>query len=451
MASPGKDLTRGSVPGHIAKLSGFMMAGFIANNAAQIIETIYLGMVGTTELAAIAFAFPVVFGLNAIGRGIAQGAASLMSRARGSGNDLAVKRYGTHCMVLVLIFAIVSVLGGWLVARPFYSMLGATGTTLDMVVLYTNIWLWGFPMYVLGTVGPLLLRGIGNAPVPAIVMGVSSVIQIAVAPPLIFGWWRFEAMGITGAAIAFVVSRAVAFFVALYWIVIRDPILTHDFDDFLASSRQILHIGLPAAVNNCIPPISAGIVTWLLASHGDLGAAAFGVATKIGLLFWMMMAAVASSTAPVVGQNWGARLFERVERAMLTAYSACLTWSVVTLIVFVLWAGDLVAIINAEPEIIAVATTYLVVIATTLGFVGIQNAASFCFNTIGKPVPGLILSILRLIVLYIPIALIADAYFGYLGVFWATASVNLIAGSIGWAWLHFAIRSPRVRGIATYT
>ena len=448
MASPGKDLTEGSVARHIAKLSGFMMAGFIANNAAQIMETIYLGLIGTTELAAIAFAFPVVFGLHAIGRGIAQGAASLMSRARGAGDTDTVKRVGTHCLVLVFLFAVLSMGLGWLFARPFYAMLGATGTTLDLVVLYTHIWLWGFPTYVLGTVAGLLLRGIGNGPVAPLSMSVGSVLQIVIAPPLIFGWWGLEAMGITGAAIAFIVSRCASFLVSFYWVAFRDPILTPDMRGFIESTRGILHIGLPAALNNCIPPISAGIVTWLLASHGDLVVAAFGVATKVELLFWMIMAAVASSASPVVGQNWGARLFDRVERAMATAYTFCLAWSAITLLIFIPWADDLVGLINDAPEIIDVAELYLIAIATTLGFVGIQNAASFCFNAIGKPVPGLVLSILRLLVLYIPIALFADALWGYMGVFWATALVNLIAGTIGWVWIHSTIRSPRLRGVS---
>lgn len=422
-----------------------MMLGFIANNAAQLIEVAYLGLVGTKELAAIAFTFPATFAVHAIGRGLASGAASLMARARGAGHKDEVVLIATHCLWLVGAFSLVCIAAGVLWIEPFYALLGASGEVLEMAVDYSLIWLIGFPIYVLGTVGGLLLRGIGNGAVPGFVMTAGAALQIAIGPVLIFGWWGVPAMGIEGAAVAFVIARMAGFALALYWIVARDRLVTSRLDGIWKSWRAILHIGVPAAANNLIPPASAAIVTRLLAEHGDLVVAGFGVATRIELVFWMIMAAVASSVGPVAGQNWGAGLYARVRQVMRTSTIFCIGWGAFSFAVLWLTVDSIVSLINDDQVIVEIAGLYLIVIAFSLGFVGIQNAASFCFNALGKPGPALMLSIIRLIVLYLPAAIVANAWYGYLGIFWATAIVNVVAGVISWIWNTSAIAEARTR------
>jgi len=432
-------MTLGSTTQHLARLSGYMMLGFMANNAAQLIEVVYLGVVGTKELAAIAFTFPVTFALHAIGRGIAAGAASLMARARGAGRTNEVLRTATHCLLLTGIYSVLCIGAGFAWAESFYALLGAQNEVLAMALSYSVIWLIGFPIFVLGTVASLLLRGVGSGAAPGVVMVSGSVLQIVLGPFLIFGWLGAPALGIEGAALSFVISRSVSFAIAIYWITYRDRLLTVHLGEVIATWRAILHIGVPAALNNLIPPVSAAIVTRLLASHGDLVVAGFGVATRIEMLFWMIMAAVATSTGPIVGQNWGAGLYTRVRESMRTSYLFCLGWGVFSLVVMLMWVEPMVAIIKNESTIIEIATEYLVIIALSLGFVGIQNTASFCFNALGKPGPALVLSIFRLIILYVPMAIAANYWFGYIGVFWATAIANVIAGAVSWIWARSAI------------
>lgn len=449
MASqPGRDLTFGPTTQHLARLSGYMMLGFMANNAAQLIEVGYLGVLGTKELAAIAFTFPVTFALHAIGRGIAAGAASLMARARGAGHTDEVLRTATHCLLLTAIYSMICIGAGFAWAETFYALLGAHHEVLAMALSYSVIWLIGFPIYVLGTVASLLLRGVGNGAAPGVVMVSGSALQIILGPFLIFGWLGAPALGIEGAALSFVIARTVSFAIAIYWITHRDRLLTAHLGRVIETWKAILHIGVPAALNNLIPPVSAAIVTRLLAGHGDLVVAGFGVATRIEMLFWMIMAAVATSTGPIVGQNWGAGLYTRVRDSMRTSYLFCLGWGVFSLIVMLIWVEPMVAIIKNDPTIIDIATEYLLIIALSLGFVGVQNTASFCFNALGKPGPALVLSIFRLIVLYVPMAIAANYWFGYVGVFWATAIANVVAGAISWLWARSAI-SPN-SGAGTY-
>ena len=149
---------------------------------------------------------------------------------------------------------------------------------------------------------------------------------------------------------------------------------------FLASTRLILHVGLPAMGTNLIEPLATAVVTRLLAVFGTAVVAGFGVAARIEAVVFMVVIGIASSTAPLVGQNWGARRFDRVNRALALCYRYCLVWSVIA--AGVMWVGGrwFVSLINDEPEVLATATTYLYIIPMTIGFAGMVNVANGAFN-----------------------------------------------------------------------
>ena len=152
-----------------------------------------------------------------------------------------------------------------------------------------------------------------------------AVIQIAIGPPLIFGFEGFEGLGLTGAALAFVIARGISFVMYGYYVA-KDRLLVWSFGGFISSSRAILHVGLPAIAANLISPISLTVITRLLAGHGAAVVAGFSVASRIETMLAMVMWALSMSVAPFVGQNWGAGLFERVQRALRVANIFALSW-----------------------------------------------------------------------------------------------------------------------------
>ena len=119
----------------------------------------------------------------------------------------------------------------------------------------------------------------------------------------------------------------------------------------------------------------------------------------------MVVIAVSTSVGPFIGQNWGAQLFDRVRSALKLCNGFCLGWGVASFLVMAVAARWLVGLINGEPEVVETATTYLLIIPISLGFMGVMGVASACFNALGKPTPPLVLSLLRLVVVLIPLAL----------------------------------------------
>jgi len=289
-------------------------------------------------------------------------------------------------------------------------------------------------------VGTNLLRSAGNAAMPGIVMTVGSLLQVLLGPFLIFGWAGLPALGIEGAAWSFVLARLVSFALCMYWIIAKEHMIVAQVRGWFDSARQILHVGVPATASNLVAPLSTGIVTRLLSDFGHGVVAGFAVASRIEAVIAMVVIAVSTSVGPFVGQNWGALMFDRVRTALRLCYGFCLGWGVASFLVMAVCARWLVGMINDEPEVVAAATTYLLIIPISLGFMGVMGVASACFNALGKPTPPLVLSLLRLVVVLIPLALLGRALAGYPGVFVATAIANVTVGILALVWNNHTVR-----------
>jgi Na+-driven multidrug efflux pump len=173
----------------------------------------------------------------------------------------------------------VHVLGLWGFSALF-ALLGAEGEPLALAVAYSNIWLLGFLFFAVSMVGTNLLRAVGNAAMPGIVMTLGSVLQILFGPFLIFGWLGLPALGIEGAAWAFVLARLISFALCMYWLTAKEGMLRPGLQGLLASWRDILHVGVPATLTNTVAPLSGAVLLWLLADYGAGVVAGYGVAMR---------------------------------------------------------------------------------------------------------------------------------------------------------------------------
>ena len=205
----------------MVRLSGYMIMGFLSMTIAQLIEAIYLGIVGTTELAAIAFTSPLVMSLMAAARGIGIGASSVIARAYGRGDRARAAVLTTHCLLLVAAFAALCVAIGVPGAHAFFVLLGAQDRVLELADAYIAVWLFGFMFFGVSMVGTHLLRAVGNAAMPGLVMTIGSSLQVVIGPFLIFGWAGLPALGIVGAAWAFVTARLVGFVLCMFWVAVK--------------------------------------------------------------------------------------------------------------------------------------------------------------------------------------------------------------------------------------
>ena len=428
-----RGFTEGSVGRHLTRLGLYMAGGSVAMNISMFAEAFYLGLIGTQALAAMGVAFPVTITLFAFAGGIGTGASSVTARTMGAGDRDHAALLITHAQLLAVVIGIVLGTLGVVFAQDIVTLIGAQGELRRLTVEYLTVYLLGFPAFMLSIVGSTLLRATGNARSPGIIMAVGSALQILLGPPLIFGWFGIPALGIAGAAWAYVLSRTIGMLLYVY-LLVRARMLRWSFAGMLDSWRRILHVGGPAVASGLVMPAGMLAITKMLLGHGEAVVAAYNVASRVETLAHMILWSVSSSVEPFVGQNWGARLHDRVKRALSLTHRFSLGWGVITFVFMVLFGRHIVAIVDDDPTVIEVATYFFYIIPLTIGFMGMTQIASACFNALGKPTPSLVISFLRAIGIGLPLAIVGNYLWGYIGIFISTAVTNVLLGLLAWQW-----------------
>jgi len=418
-----------------------MVGGVAAVMAVSLADTYFLGQVGTEALAAIGFVFPVLFSLVSLGIGMSAGAASVASRAIGRGDQSGVQRLATDSLVLSTLLVFVLSGGGWFLSEPLFRLLGAEGVVLDMVTAYMRVWFLGLPFQVIPMVAMGLIRANGDALAPSLMMVVGAVINIALDPIFIFGAGPVPAMGVEGAAWAALIARGLTFVAVMFLIIFRERLITlaiPTVEEFLTSAGKVARVGIPAAISNMINPVSISVMTAFLASYGNEAVAGFGVAARIETLATIPMLALSSAIGPVAGQNWGAGLPERTRRSLRDSFWFVVLCGVGLGASFFVLAEPAAKLFTDDSAVLNISVTYLNLVGISLGGYGIVITASAAFNAIDRAIVGLLVTVLRSFILYIPLGALALIYGPPWLVFLSVAATNVLAGALV-AWLAFRL------------
>ena len=438
------NLTEGAVGPHLVQLTIPMFIGMTSMIVASVFDTVYVGRLGTHELAAVSFTFPVVMVMVSLSMGVGIGASSIIARSMGGGNRERVRRLTTHSLLLTTIISVVCAALGLLFTRPMFHALGARGELLDLVVRYMHIWFIGLPLFAFPMVGTSIMRSVGSAKTPGVIMGMSSVLQVVIAPVLMFGIpGLFGGLGFDGSPLAFVLSRLLTMVLCVQVLTYRLRLITwrgFTWPEVSASWREVMRIGLPASLSNLIGPVTMAIIIGMLARHGVAVVAALGVASRFESLATMILMSLSGSLSAFIGQNWGAQQDDRIRTAMRLSHRFCLAWGFFAWLLLALVGRGAVSLINNDPAVVDATYAYLLLVPLSYGFLGLGMNAGSCFMALGKPLPTLVMSVLRMAVVYVPLAMLGDHLFGFKGIFGATGLTNVMMGTGALWWIHRTLK-----------
>lgn len=426
-----RDLTKGPVFGHILRLLVPMSAGIVAMMLVGVVDAYWVGKLGTAQQAAVQFVFPVSMLVMSVAIGLGSGAASVVSRAAGRGDDDRTKRVATDAVTLSLIIVgAVSALGV-MVIDPVFRAMGASEAMMPHVRDYMTIWFAGIVFVVGPMVASNILRALGDAIIPSLIMIGGAVINMGLDPLFIFGLGPIPALGVQGAAIATLVSNLIVFVVAMSVLIFREKLIDLSwpgFEEILWNWREIARIGAPAAGSNTLGPITNTAVLAAVAGFGEAAVAGVGVAMRVEAFFLIPLFALSGSIGPVTGQNGGAGEAARVREAFAKSFLFCAGWGVsVGVILFI--AGDhLAPFFLPSPDGQDVAEIYWDIAPFAVAGYGIAMAASAGFNGLGRPLLGVAVNAARGLLLIIPLAWLGASVAGVSGIIWGMFAGNLLVG-----------------------
>jgi len=361
MRATSATLTSGPIGATLVRLSAPMLVGILAMMAFNVIDTFFIGRLGTLPLAAMTLTFPVVMVIGTFTLGLGVGAMVVISQGIGAGDRTRIRRYSTDALTLAGVTVAVLTTIGLATLEPLFRALGATDAMMPYVEQYMVIWYPGMIFYIVPIVGNNIIRATGDTLTPSIVMLVGVAINAILDPILIFGWGPIPPLGVAGAAIATVIARGVTMVVVLWVLCFRDRLLGSlwpGYHDLIASWKTILRTGLPVAVSNAIIPVALGLITRIVTGFGAEAVAGFGVATRVESFGLALVYALSTGLSPFVGQNFGAGRIDRIQKGLGFAKRFCLGWGALLLVVFLLIGKPLASCFDSNPLVVQTASLY---------------------------------------------------------------------------------------------
>ena len=403
----------------VLKMSIPLIAGMFIMVLYNLVDTYFIGLTGDDyQLAAVNLAYPVMMVSVAISNMIGAGASSYIARCLGAGDREEAEHTLASAFTLTLVNSLLVMTFGLVFLPRLVTVLGAKENTFLYTGQYVRLLLLG-SFFTMGsyTVGALL-RSEGSVRYSMTGMLVGTLLNIVLDPLFIF---RLN-MQIRGAAIATVLGNVGGFAVSLLYYLRGKTVLRLSLRKALPSSkilREIYWVGVPASLETLLTTVAYTVNNNLAVAYGELVVAGMGIAQKVLSLGSYVYQGFASGTQPIMGYNYGAGNTRRMKEVLKAGVISVTAVETVLMLLYGLLAPALIGIFTESAEVIAVGAKALRRLMLILPFVGTVSMSRMSFQAMGKPLYAFAITIMRQLVLYIPLLLLLNRLFGFDGMLFA--------------------------------
>lgn len=406
-------LTEGTQLWPLLALAAPLVASQLLQVLYNLADTFWVGRIGADAVSAISFAWPVVFLVITIGGGFTTAGTILVSQYTGAGSDDRTTHVAGQTLTVFILFSIPISAAGYLLTPQLLMLVGTTpGTEIHaMATTYTRtiflgvVFMYGF--FVFGS----LLRGWGDTKTPMYLMAASVALNLLIDPIFIFGfqgnplfgWFGlhslqstlfattgFDGFGVQGAALATVISRALATAAGL-WLLFTGRVGLHvsisDLRPKLATIRRIVRIGAPLSVENSTEAVAVAVMTAVIALVGTDAVAAYGIGTRLTSLVWFPIIAMGMSVETVVGQNLGAGKPDRARRTVLLASAILVAVFVAVTAFFFAFADPIISLFvtgEGAQAVVDYGVAYLHIVPLTYVVMAVFHMMNGAFHGAGS-------------------------------------------------------------------
>ena len=412
----------------LAKLAIPTTIGMIANSLYNVVDTIFIGRgVGTLAIAGIGIVFPIQMIVMAIAQLFGMGAASMISRSLGrkdydkassiTGNSfIASFVFGTFAAILVFIFL-----------NPILRMFGATENILPFARDYLSVVAFGFIYFPFLVSTNNLIRAEGDAKNAMIVMLLAIGVNIVLDPIFIFAL----GLGIKGAAYATIAAQFTGFlYIGLYYILGKSSlsIKLHNFKIRWLIMKEMVSLGFASFTRQVSMSILIIVVNNSLKVYGgDIAIAVFSVVNRVIMFITMPLFGIVAGSQPMIGFNYGAKKMGRVKESLKISVLSTIVIGAVFFILFMVIPSKIISIFSTDVELINSGVFPLRMIVLLFPLVGFQIISAGFFQSIGKAIPSIILSLTRQVLFLIPLILLLPMILDINGIWVAFPIADFLA------------------------
>ncbi len=396
----------------LANMAIPMILSMLVQALYNVVDSIYISHYSESAVTALGLAFPVQNVQIGFAVGIGVGVNSLLSKSLGEGNRQRADRTAGNGIFLALAATLIFVLFGFLGARPYYEMQGASAEILENGIAYTSICCIFTAGIYFEVLFERMLQATGRTLHTMITQGVGAVINIALDPVFIFGVEALgiPAMGAAGAAIATVLGQWTAALLALIFNLKLNPDVHLSFGNILPKSdviRPILTVGVPSMIMNSVSSVMNFSMNQILLGFqgvGEIATGVFSIYYKLQSFFFMPLFGLNNATISIVAFNYGARNPKRITKTLKLACGAALCFMVLGCLAFTLIPGTLLSIFELSPAFVEMGETALRIIGIHFPVAAICIALGASFQALGNGMYSTITSLCRQMLALLPAA-----------------------------------------------
>lgn len=392
------------------------------------VDTYWIGTrVGSSGLAAASTAVFYIWLIVSVAEMVNVGLTAVAARRYGEGRSAEAARIAGDALILSLVLGVACTIVGLPLLPHLFGIMHTPPEVAALGVRYLGTYLLGAPLIFGFFAVDAAFRAAGDTRTPFLLLSASVAVTLVLDPVLIVGWGPIPALGVAGAAISTISTRAVAFALGLT-IVGRRGVLKVGRPDW-RTLRQVMRIGLPTAVTGVVFSLIYVLVTRTATQFGTPALAALGIGHRVESWLFMIAVGFGAATAAIVGQNLGAGRADRAERAGWISVGFCSLFGVVACVVELSMPERFAAIFTHDPAVIAEAAKYLRIAAfSQLGIcaeIVLEGALGGAGHTMAPMLTSTSITALR-----IPLAAWAAARYGSSGLWW-TISLTALARAVG--------------------
>src|SRR6201989_1395124 len=405
-----KDLTQGSVTKHLLHMSAFLAASMLVQTLYLLADLYWVGHLGKEAIAAVGVAGNFTMIVLALTQMLGVETTTLISQAAGRKDQPQAELAFNQSFLMSLIVAAALGIFSFLLRDFYCESLSADVTTASLAKSYLLWFIPGlllqFPLVALGSA----LRATGIIKPTVGFQVLSVVLNMILAPLLIFGIGPWPRLGVTGAALATFISILVADVLLMIYFKRKYHYLRFRFPLFRPQTkiwRGLLRIGVPAGAEFLLLFVYILIVYAIIRGFGPAAQAGFGIGARVMQALFLPVVALSFAVSPVVGQNFGGRRGDRVRQSIYSALGIGAGIMLVLTLIAFLVPGTLIRFFSRDPRVIAFGSEYLRIVSLNFISAGIVFVTSSIFQGIGNTLPPLFSLMTRLILFALPAMLIS--------------------------------------------
>ncbi|MEO1563173.1 MAG: MATE family efflux transporter [Pseudomonadota bacterium] len=417
---------------HVVVMSSTTSVGLVAVFFVDLVDMFFISLLGNQALAAaVGFAGAISFFMMAfsIAMGITTGA--LVARALGQGDGERAKEVRSHVFAVGLVVMLIVTVLTWFNLEPLTALVGATGETQELAIRYLSIIVPSLPLMMVGMGGGAILRAHGDANRSMVATMSAAGANAVLDPIFIFAL----GLGLDGAAIATVLSRCVMAVMGIY------PVIKHHggfaplrLQKLKADLKPISDLAFPATLTNLATPVGSAFVTRVASEFSEQAVAGMAIIGRLTPVAFGMILALSGAIGPILGQNYGAKLYDRVRKGFDEALLFAGLYTVVVVAILWLCRGFIADAFGAEGE----ARDLVFLFCGPLSLAWFFNAVIFVgnasFNNLGHPFYSTWINWGRNTIGTIPFVWVGALWFGAEGVLAGQMVGGVFIALVSW-WL----------------